>query len=121
MSMSHPQVKHPIFYLKPKQGIDKINRAIALRLANVLGSMYFFYFCLLLDLFELPAVIQQHSVIAWVTYISQAVIQLIALPLLSTQANIQQEHKDASDNASHIALTHIATVVDEIKSQVVSP
>lgn len=115
MSLSHPKVKHPVFFLKERKGMDKFNRMLAMRLGNLLGSMYFFYFCLVLDVAELPSVIQSHSVIAWITYVSQTVIQLVALPILSTQSNIQQERKDASDNAVHVALTHIATVVDELK------
>lgn len=117
MPDSHPNVKHPSFFLKEKQGIDKFNRTLAVSLGKVLGSVYFFYFCVLLDLFELPSVIQAHSVISWVSYVSSVVIQLLALPILQTYQNIQQESKDASDEANHMALTHIATTMDSINEK----
>lgn len=110
----HPKVKHPSRFLKERTGVARLNRALAIKIGNLFGSMGFFYFCVLLDLVELPAVIQQASVIIWVTYISQAVIQLVALPIISVQGNIQSEEKAASDNAMHEALTHIATQVDKI-------
>lgn len=116
--MNHPAVKHPKHFLKERQGLDKFNRAVAVRLGNSLGSMPFFWICVVLDLAELPAVIAANNVIVWVTYISQAVIQLIALPILSVQQNIQAEKKDASDQAVHEALTHIATQVDNIEFKI---
>lgn len=73
-------------------------------LANGLGTIWFFVFCLALDLFMLPPVIKAHSTIVWVTYLSQTVIQLLALPLLGIQARIQQaNHKQV---ISHIETIH---------------
>lgn len=115
----HPKVKHPRFFIKEKQGLEKFNRELAVSLGNKLGSMGFFYVCVILDLAELPAVISSHSIIAWVTYIAQTVVQLIALPIISTQQNIQQEITNAKSEADHMALTHIANVVDDIKANVV--
>lgn len=73
-------------------------------LANGLGTKLFFIFCLALDLMMLPPVIQAKSVIVWVTYLSQTVIQLLALPLLGIQARIQQDnHKQVMN---HIKVIH---------------
>lgn len=115
----HPSIKHPKFFIKEKQGFDKFNRAVAIKLGNMLGSMPFFYVCIVLDLAELPAVVSAHSVIAWITYVSQTVIQLIALPIISTQQNIQQESQTAKQEADHHAITYIAHAVDEIKKAVI--
>ena len=109
----HKFVKHPDFFIREKQGIAKFNRALAIKLSSLLGSMGFFYICVILDLIELPPVISSHSVIVWIAYISQTVIQLIALPILSTQQNIQQEQNQAKADADHRTLTYLATIQDE--------
>lgn len=74
------------------------NAWLANRLGNLLSSMYFFYFCVVLDLIELGPVISAHSTILWVTYLSQAVIQLVALPILGAQNKLQQ--------ANHMEVMH---------------
>jgi hypothetical protein len=78
------------------------------RLANFLGDalshMNFFYFCLALDLLELHPVIQAHSTITWVTYLSQSVIQLIALPILGAQNKLQQSNHE--ETMKHVKSLH---------------
>ena len=75
--------------------MKKFNDWLANKLGNSLSSMYFFYICIVLDLIELKPVIDAHSVITWVTYLSQSVIQLIALPILGAQNKLQQDsHKE---------------------------
>lgn len=69
----------------------RFNNWLANKLANALGSMEFFYVCLVMDLIELPPVVRAHDVIVWITYIAQTVIQLIALPIISTQQRLQSE------------------------------
>jgi hypothetical protein len=85
--------------------VGRINAAIAVKATAVLSSMWFFWFCVLLDLFELPAVIQAASSIAWVTYISQTVIQLLALPLLGAGQRIIAATQDARADADHRTLS----------------
>ncbi len=85
--------------------VDRLNSAIAVKATAVLGSMWFFWFCLILDLAELPAVIQANTSIAWVTYISQTVIQLLALPLLGAGQRIIAAAQDARAEADHETLT----------------
>jgi low affinity Fe/Cu permease len=75
--------------------MKQFNDRLANILGNILGSMYFFYFCVLLDLFELPSVLKAHAVIAWITYISQTVIQLIALPVLQVYQNLHANDMQA--------------------------
>jgi hypothetical protein len=109
----HPQVPHPKDLMVQRESFD---RNLARKLGAVLGNMKFFYFCVILDLAMLPAVILAGSVIAWVTYIAQTVIQLLALPVLQVYQNLITEASDAKADADHMALTHIAQVVDEIRS-----
>jgi hypothetical protein len=72
--------------------MNRINSWLANFLGNALSSMYFFYFCVVLDIVELPPVIRAHSVITWITYLAQTVIQLVALPILGAQNKLQQDN-----------------------------
>jgi hypothetical protein len=76
--------------------VRKFNKWLALRLGDLLSSMGFFYFCVLLDLIELKPVIDAHSVIVWCTYISQTVIQLIALPILGVLQKLSNDHHESA-------------------------
>ena len=98
------QVRTEVFGAHP---LDRFNTLIALKATTVLSSMWFFWFCVILDLAELPAVIQAASVIAWVTYISQTVIQLLALPLLGAGQRIIAASQDARAEADHDTLLAI--------------
>jgi hypothetical protein len=71
--------------------MKRINEWLAQYLGNKLSSMSFFWFCVLLDLVELPPLFKAHSVVAWCTYVSQTVIQLLALPLLGAQNRLQNK------------------------------
>lgn len=73
---------------------NSFNEGLASVAAKILSSMEFFYLCVALDLFELPPVIAQHSVIVWCTYLSSVVFQLLALPLLAHQAKTGNNHHD---------------------------
>jgi hypothetical protein len=90
--------------------IGKVNGWIAVRTTRGLSSMWFFWFCVLLDLAELPAVIAAHSVIAWVTYLSQTVIQLVALPLLGAGQQIISTAQDARAESDHEILSSLHTL-----------
>jgi hypothetical protein len=72
--------------------------------------MWFFWFCVILDLVELPAVLQNLTPIVVVTYISQTVIQLLALPLLGAGQRIIAEAQDARAEADHRTLTALHTI-----------
>ncbi len=82
----------------------KFNNWLVTKIADILGSPYFFYFCVILDVAELPAVIKAGSTIAYVSYISQTVIQLLALPILQAYQNIQNDHHE--DTMAHLKAIH---------------
>jgi len=70
--------------------------------------MNFFWFCVALDLVEGYALVTHpFDAVAWVTFLSQTVIQLLALPVLAVMSSIQQATSDARANADHFTLTAI--------------
>lgn len=98
------QSRHVIGRVHGTSAIDRVNGSIAVAATTVLSSMWFFWFCVLLVLIELPAVFAARSVIAWVMYISQTVIQLLALPLLGAGQRIISAAQDARAETDHDTL-----------------
>lgn len=98
------QTRHVIRQIHGTTAVDQVNARIAVAATTVLGSMWFFWFCVVLILVELPAVIAAASVMAWVMYISQTVIQLLALPLLGAGQRIISAAQDARAETDHETL-----------------
>jgi len=98
------QTRHVIPQIHGTTAVDHVNARIAVAATTVLGSMWFFWFCVALILVELPAVIAARSVMAWVMYISQTVIQLLALPLLGAGQRIISAAQDARAETDHETL-----------------
>ncbi len=98
------QSQHVIARVHGTSAIDRVNGQIAVAATTVLSSMWFFWFCVLLVLVELPAVFAAQSVIAWVMYISQTVIQLLALPVLGAGQRIISAAQDARAETDHETL-----------------
>lgn len=96
--------------------VNSINNKVVDVHAAVLGSPYFLYVCWVIDLVELPGVIAAHNLITWCIYISQTVIQLVALPSLGAKANREGARAEMIsariDNHASIA----ALDAEEIKS-----
>ena len=90
--------------------MKRFNEWLAEKLGNSLSSMTFFYFCVLIDLIELKPVIDANNVITWCTYISQTVIQLIALPILGVLQKITHKHHEKH----HEDMKKIHAKLDEI-------
>ena len=123
LPVSHPKVKHPNFFVSE---LDKFNNEMVDKMAVVLGSVGFIWFCFLLDTVGFVALIVQtiqsirtHQSLLivmslWVSFIAQAFIQLVALPVLQNYQNRQEIHNQSKANADHMALTHIAIQVDKL-------
>lgn len=90
--------------------VNDFNARIAVSATHLLSSMWFFWFCVILDLVELPSVLMNLSPIIVVTYISQTVIQLLALPLLGAGQRIIAAAQDARAEADHKTLTALHTI-----------
>jgi hypothetical protein len=95
-------VRHRVF---GPRTVDHVNAAIAVAATHVLSNMWFFWFCVILDLVMLPTVLMNPSPTLVVTYISQTVIQLLALPLLGAGQRIIAAAQDARAEADHKTLT----------------
>lgn len=118
----HPYVMHPKEFVKKElKGIKKLNYWIAVKITNGVGTMWCAYAFLIIDLFMLPPVIKANSVMVWVTYIAQTVLQLVLLPIIMVGQNVIQAQNEAKANTDHKTLTYLATLQDEqmqeLKSQ----
>lgn len=108
--MIHPEVIHPN---KLKKEVANFDSAMVNKMAEILGSVGFIWFCIILDLFGLVALIQQTYeavkgnenpmivISLWVAFVAQAVIQLIALPVLQNYQNRQEASDTAKADADH--------------------
>jgi len=110
----HPNVIHPKELLgKDLKGISKFNYWIAVKITNGVGTMWCAYAFLLVDLLMLPPVIKANSVMVWVTYIAQTVLQLVLLPIIMVGQNVIQAQNEAKADTDHKTLTYLATLQDE--------
>ena len=111
---AHPFVTHPRELLKKDlTGISKINYKIAVKITNGVGTMWCAYAFLILDLLMLPPVINANSVMVWVTYIAQTVLQLVLLPIIMVGQNVIQSQNESKADTDHKTLTYLATLQDE--------
>jgi len=110
----HPNVIHPKELLnKELKGISKFNYWLAVKITNSVGTMWCAYAFLIIDLFMLPPVIKANSVMIWVTYIAQTVLQLVLLPIIMVGQNVIQSQNEAKADTDHKTLTYLATLQDE--------
>jgi hypothetical protein len=110
----HPFVIHPKELLdKDLKGIAKFNFWLAVKITNGVGTMWCAYAFFLIDLIMLPPVIQAKSVMVWVTFIAQTVLQLVLLPIIMVGQNVIQTQNEAKADTDHKTLTYLATLQDE--------
>lgn len=122
-------VVHPKDILKREEaGANKFNNALALKITNIVGSMWSAYLFGLLSLMSLPAIlvaingsfrndfphwIIATSMITLVAWISQNFLQLVLLPVIMVGQNVIQGQQDAKAEADHNTLTYLANLQDE--------
>jgi hypothetical protein len=110
----HPYVIHPKELLEYElKGIFKFNSWLAVKITDSVGTMWCAYAFLVLDLFMLPPVIKANSIMIWVTYIAQTVLQLVLLPIIMVGQNVIQSQNEAKADTDHKTLTYLATLQDE--------
>ena len=122
MSNSHPSVMHPRELLKKElKGISKFNYWLAVKITKGVGTMWCAYAFFIIDLFMLPPVIKANSVMVWVTYIAQTVLQLVLLPIIMVGQNVIQTQNESKADTDHKTLTYLAKLqdeqMDELKNQ----
>ena len=112
--MSHAKVKHPRELLKaPANGVKKANRWAAFRLATIYGSAATVWiFTLYSILSGLAKGNAQVSLLTWSNG-----VQLVFCAVMTFVGNQLGKSQEAKADADHEALTHIATVVDEIRAR----
>lgn len=111
---THPHVVHPEELLKKERtGITRFNDHLAVKITKAVGTMWCAYAFLILDLFMLPPVIKANSIMIWVTYIAQTVLQLVLLPIIMVGQNVIQSQNEAKADTDHKTLTYLATLQDE--------
>jgi hypothetical protein len=122
-------VIHPKEILeKETAGASRFNNALAVKITNVVGSMWSAYLFGLLSLMSLPAIlvtINSHfrsdfpswiiatSMITLIAWISQNFLQLVLLPVIMVGQNVIQGQQDAKADADHKTLTYLANLQDE--------
>lgn len=122
-------VIHPKEILeKETEGANKFNNALAVKITNVVGSMWSAYLFGCLSLMSLPAIlvtingnlrsdfphwIIAASMITLIAWISQNFLQLILLPIIMVGQNVIQGQQDAKADADHKTLTYLANLQDE--------
>jgi hypothetical protein len=110
---SHDAVTHPREFLATeKTAIGRANDWAASHLAVIFGLVWTVWLFATVPLLVLLAPSGLRSV---VFYLASGWIQLWALPLFVYVGNKLQKSSDAQSDAQHQALTHIATVEDELK------
>ncbi|MCX6559934.1 MAG: hypothetical protein NTZ26_05405 [Candidatus Aminicenantes bacterium] len=110
----HPFVLHPReLAAREFKGLAKLNNRIAVKITKGVGTMWCAYAFLLIDLLMLPPVIKSGSIMIWVTYIAQTVLQLVLLPIIMVGQNVIQSQNEAKADTDHTTLTYLATLQDE--------
>jgi hypothetical protein len=114
MQTSHPKVKHPSEIIhKDTNALEKLNSWIAVKITKSVGTMWCAYAFFGLDLVMLAPVIKSGSIIVWVTYLAQTVLQLVLLPIIMVGQNVIQAQNDAKSEVDHETLTYLAHLQDE--------
>jgi hypothetical protein len=86
--------------------VGRFNRAFALFVTRNVGTMYCAYLFAIVALFGLVGIITSNLLLAAVvTWVSQAFLQLVLLPVIIVGQNVQQEATDQRANADHQTLT----------------
>ena len=101
MAIEFQHDPHPRIAARKRSGPPKaadghvgFNGKIALTLTTVVGTMWCAYAFAVLALVALPSAIQQGSVLALVTWVSQTFIQLVMLSVIMVGQNILSKASD---------------------------
>ncbi len=101
MAVNYQHIPHPHIALRRKSGPPKVgdhpsgfNGRLAVGLTAIVGSMWCAYAFAVLALVALPSAIQQGSVLALVTWVSQTFIQLVMLSVIMVGQAIMSKASD---------------------------
>jgi hypothetical protein len=74
--------------------MKKFNDWVAIKITDIVGSMWCAYVFMCLALISLPAAIESHSVIVIISWITQTCLQLVLLSVILNGQNIQGERQE---------------------------
>jgi Co/Zn/Cd efflux system component len=110
--VNHPHVPRPD--LAVRHATSHLNNVVAKVASNVLGSMVLFWVTFLIPLLTIPA---SESTKLIVSIVFSSWFQAWALPVLQNAANRADAQREVKAEADHIALTYLATKVDQLVTQ----
>lgn len=85
--------------------LGRLNARVAVRITEIVGTMYCAYAFTLIALVALPAAIEQGSVTILVNWLSSNFLQLVLLPIILVGQNVISTTQDARAEADHETLT----------------
>src|SRR3954471_22736920 len=94
--------------------VGRFNTWVAVRITNIVGSMWCAYVFALLTLISLPAALKTGDPLIIVAWIAQTFLQLVLLPIIIVGQNVQAAATDARAEADHDTLRAIHTLANEI-------
>ena len=94
--------------------VGRFNTWVAVRITNIVGSMWCAYAFALLSLISLPAALKTGDPLVIVAWIAQTFLQLVLLPIIIVGQNVQAAATDARALADHETLSAIHTLSTEI-------
>ena len=94
--------------------VGRFNTWVAVRITNIVGSMWCAYVFALLTLISLPAALKSGDPLVIVAWIAQTFLQLVLLPIIIVGQNVQAAATDARAQADHDTLSAIHSLASDI-------
>src|SRR5215831_4722357 len=92
----------------------RFNTWVAVKITNVVGSMWCAYAFALLTLISLPAALRSGDPLVIVAWIAQTFLQLVLLPIIMVGQNVEAAATDARAQTDHDTLSAIHSLSIDI-------
>ena len=93
--------------------MKKFNDWLALKITNVVGSMWCAYIFCILALISLPSAIASHNLITIVSWIAQTFLQLVLLSVILNSQNLQGDKTESIIKDTHDVVLQEFNIVKE--------
>lgn len=90
---------------------------IASSITNAVGTFSCFIVFAVLACISLPAVVASHSTITWISWITQSFLQLVLLPLIMIEQNLQSRHSEFRGEEDFRVNVRAEKEIEEIKKK----
>jgi hypothetical protein len=108
--------------------IGRVNKWLAVKITQGVGTMWCAYVFAALTLVSLPAAIQTHNLVIIVQWISQTFLQLVLLSIIIVGQQVQAEASEQRAEADHETLqlldqinTTQLEILNELRKAVIGP